>query len=187
MSRELDVLKQLYDFASKRGFRYGLNENYIKDRNALQSLLKQGLAFYKKAHGYRYWLPTKKGRQLLGEAPERDPVDPEFERAAREELKAEAEMERKTQQECERRWQWDAEPEEDRSYGSPERDEPSEEICEERDDARDYEPPDSEIVWLKQEEAKREYAYKMDSYGYEPYENSDVPAEEDYIEEGGEA
>ena len=65
--KERAALLQIDDFSSRRNYRYGLNEDYVYYREAIPSLFKKKLIFYKKAHGKRYWLPTKKGRNIAGQ------------------------------------------------------------------------------------------------------------------------
>lgn len=67
--KERATLLALYHFSKTRRFRYGLNERYIPDPSHLDALLRKGLAFYKKAHGYRYWLLTKRGREVAESLP----------------------------------------------------------------------------------------------------------------------
>ena len=65
--KEKDALLQINSFSAMRKYRYGLNEKHVYYREAIPSLFKKGLIFYKKAHGNRYWLPTKKGRNIAGQ------------------------------------------------------------------------------------------------------------------------
>ncbi|MFW6015897.1 MAG: hypothetical protein ACOCRK_05625 [bacterium] len=69
------VFKQIYDFTKERDWKYGINEKYIKGKHnserlkqeALDSLFKgkPTLIFCKKSNGEKYWLPTKKGREVF--------------------------------------------------------------------------------------------------------------------------
>lgn len=70
------VLLHIYRFSKDGDFRYGLNERHIKDARGasfdqLDGLLKQGLIWYKKKFGSRYWFPTTAGsryaKQILKE------------------------------------------------------------------------------------------------------------------------
>ncbi len=68
---EAEVMKLIYGFSKKRGFRYGINKEYIaRDLNTFEPLIevylndlkKKGWVFFKNWKGNIYVLPTKKGR-----------------------------------------------------------------------------------------------------------------------------
>jgi len=46
--KEKDALLQINSFSTMRKYRYGLNEKHVYYREAIQSLFKKGLIFYKK-------------------------------------------------------------------------------------------------------------------------------------------
>lgn len=152
---ERAALEQINDFAKVRGYRYGLNELHVRESRSLPALLEKGLAFYKKAHGYRYWLPTKKGRQLLEDLQKREleewsvsqlpsdlreefeaeaqleTSDPELERQARMEMEAEKRLEWQAEMEAKKMASWWEEEEQKRSEEEPWQPEPASEPKEE--------------------------------------------------------
>lgn len=62
---EAEALNEIYLFSKKRGFRYGINEMYIRNKSHVNKLFEKKLVFFKKWKGHIYWLPTFKGRSIV--------------------------------------------------------------------------------------------------------------------------
>ena len=68
MSKELDALKQIYDFSKNRGFKLGLNEKYVEvpDRErVVEKLLERKLVYILNKYDQNYLIPTEEGINLI--------------------------------------------------------------------------------------------------------------------------